>query len=194
MILKSYIVEQDVSVLENYQATLIYGQNNGIKEDIKQKIRDKNNNSQIIIFFEEELLKNKNILFQNIVNESLFNEKKIIFIYEASDKIFDQISKCLEKSTKDITVYLFSENLDKKSKIRNLFEKNKLLAVFPCYEDNERSLINYINKELVNFKGVSGEVVNLIMSNSNMDRKIIQNEMTKIKLFFNEKKINNFYY
>ena len=62
MILKSYIVEQDVSVLENYQATLIYGQNNGIKEDIKQKIRDKNNNSEIIIFFEEEILRNKNIV------------------------------------------------------------------------------------------------------------------------------------
>ena len=189
MILKSYIVEQDVSVLENYQATLIYAQNNGIKEDIKQKIRDKNNNSEIIIFFEEELLKNKNILFQNIVNESLFNEKKIIFIYEASDKIFDQVYECLEKENKNIKINIFSHNLEKKSKLRNLFEKNTNLAIFPCYEDNERTLIAYINKELKEYKGLTGEIVNLIIYNSNTDRRIIKSELVKIKYFFLNKKI-----
>jgi DNA polymerase-3 subunit delta len=189
VILKSYIVEQDVSVLENYQATLIYGQNNGIKEDIKQKIRDKNNNSEIIIFFEEELLKNKNILFQNIVNESLFNEKKIIFIYEASDKIFDQVYECLEKENKNIKINIFSHNLEKKSKLRNLFEKNTNLAIFPCYEDNERTLISYINKELKEYKGLTGEIVNLIIYNSNTDRRIIKSELVKIKYFFLNKKI-----
>ena len=189
MILKSYIVEQDVIVLENYQATLIYGQNNGIKEDIKQKIRDKNNNSEIIIFFEEELLKNKNILFQNIVNESLFNEKKIIFIYEASDKIFDQVYECLEKENKNIKINIFSHNLEKKSKLRNLFEKNTNLAIFPCYEDNERTLIAYINKELKEYKGLTGEIINLIIYNSNTDRRIIKSELVKIKYFFLNKKI-----
>jgi len=189
VILKSYIVEQDVSVLENYQATLIYGQNNGIKEDIKQKIRDKNNNSEIIIFFEEELLKNKNILFQNIVNESLFNEKKIIFIYEASDKIFDQVYECLEKENKNIKINIFSHNLEKKSKLRNLFEKNTNLAIFPCYEDNERTLIAYINKELKEYKGLTGEIINLIIYNSNTDRRIIKSELVKIKYFFLNKKI-----
>tara|TARA_B100000780_G_scaffold258784_1_gene209324 strand:+ start:779 stop:1792 length:1014 start_codon:yes stop_codon:yes gene_type:complete len=189
VILKSYIVEQDVSVLENYQATLIYGQNNGIKEDIKQKIRDKNNNSEIIIFFEEELLKNKNILFQNIVNESLFNEKKIIFIYEASDKIFDQVYECVEKENKNIKINIFSHNLEKKSKLRNLFEKNTNLAIFPCYEDNERTLIAYINKELKEYKGLTGEIINLIIYNSNTDRRIIKSELVKIKYFFLNKKI-----
>jgi DNA polymerase-3 subunit delta len=189
VILKSYIVEQDVGILENYQATLIYGQNNGIKEDIKLKIRDKNNNSEIIIFFEEELLKNKNILFQNIVNESLFNEKKIIFIYEASDKIFDQVYECLEKENKNIKINIFSHNLEKKSKLRNLFEKNTNLAIFPCYEDNERTLIAYINKELKEYKGLTGEIINLIIYNSNTDRRIIKSELVKIKYFFLNKKI-----
>ena len=190
MILKSYIVEQNIRILEGYKATLLYGVNNGIKDDIKSKIKKNRENTEIINFFEEELIANKDILYENFLNTSLFSQKKIILLHNVTDKIFDQISKCLEKNSKDITIYLFSENLDKKSKIRNLFEKDKLLAVFACYEDNERSLINYINKELVDVKGVSGEVVNLIMSNSNMNRKIIQNELTKIKLFFYEKKIN----
>ena len=68
MILKSYIVEQNINILENYQAALVYGENNGIKDDVKNLIREKNKDSEIIIFFEEEILKNKYILFHNIIN------------------------------------------------------------------------------------------------------------------------------
>ena len=190
MILKSYIVEQNIEILKDYQATLIYGQNTGIKNDIKQKLKNKNKNSEIIIFFEEEILKNKNILYQNIVNESLFNENKIIFIHEATDKILNQISECVEEKNKDIKIYIFSDNLEKRSKLRSLFEKDKNLAIFPCYEDNERTLIAYVNKELEGLKGLSGEIINLIISNSNMDRGIIKSELIKIRTFFFEKKIN----
>jgi len=189
VILKSYIVEQNVTVLKDFLATLIYGENKGAIEDIKKKIKDQNIDSEIITFFENDLLKN-NFLYENITNQSLFNKKKIIFIEEASDKIFYQISECLEKENNDIKVYILSNTLEKRSKLRVLFEKNKKLAVFPCYEDNERTLINYINKELKDFRGLTGETINLIISNSNMDRKVIKNELAKIKDFFFEKKIN----
>ena len=190
MILKSYIVEQNIEILKTYQATLIYGQNNGIKDDIKQKLKNKNKSSEIIVFFEEEILKNKNLLYDNIINESLFNEKKTIFIHEVSDKILNQISECLEKENKEIKIYIFSDNLEKKSKLRNLFERSKNLAALPCYEDNERTLIAYVNKELNGYKGLSGEIINSIISNSNMNRSVIKNELIKIKNFFLEKKIN----
>ena len=190
MILKSYIVEQNINILENYQATLVYGENNGIKDDIKNSIKEKNKGSELITYFEEEILKNKDLLFQKIINESLFNEKKIIFIQEASDKIYDLISECLEKEYKTVKIYIFSQNLEKRSKLRSLFEKSIKLSIFPCYEDNERTLITYINKELKEIKGLSGEIVNLIMTNSNMDRRVIKNELIKIKTFFSKKKIN----
>ena len=189
MILKSYIVEQNLEVLKNYQATLMYGENNGIKDDIKEEIRNQNKSSEIITFFEEEILKNKNILYQNIVNESLFVEKKVIFIMEVSDKIINEIMESLQKVNQNIKIYFFSENLEKKSKIRNLFENNKNLAIFACYKDNERTLIDYIYKNLKEFKGLSGEIINLIISNSNMDRRIIKSELIKIKDFFLNKKI-----
>jgi len=80
VILKSYIVEKNIDVLKDYQATLVYGQNSGLKDDIKQALKEKNPSSEIISFFGEEIIKNKNIIYENIVNESLFNEKKIIFI------------------------------------------------------------------------------------------------------------------
>jgi len=190
VILKSYIVEQNIGVLNNYQATLIYGQNDGIKDDIKEIIKRQNIGSEIIIFFEDEIFKNKDILFQNFINESLFHEKKIIFIHQGSDKIYEQLIECLDKKNKDIKIFLFSENLEKKSKIRKLFEKEKNLAILPCYEDGERTLVAYISKELKEFKGLTGEIINLIISNSNMNRKVIKSELIKIKDFFLQKKIN----
>ena len=189
MILKSYIVEQNINVLKNYRATLIYGENSGIMDDIKEEIKNQNKDCEILKFFEPEILK-ENVLYKNIANQSLFAQKKIFFIQQASDKIFNQIVDCLNEKKDDIKIYLFSENLEKKSKIRNLFEKDKTLAAFPCYKDNERTLINFVNKHLKNFSGLSGEIINLIINNSNLDRRIIKNEIIKIKDFFLNKKIN----
>ena len=187
MILKSYIVEQNLDILNDYQAVVIYGENEGIKNNIKIKLKEINKNSEIISFFEDEITKNKNLLYENIANESLFNEKKIIFIQSATDKILNEVIECLEKYNPNTKVYIFSENLDKKSKLRNLFEKEKKLAIFCCYEDNEKILINYINNELNGYKGLTGEIVNFIISNSSLNRKIIQSEIVKIKSFFNNK-------
>jgi DNA polymerase-3 subunit delta len=190
MILKSYIVEQNLDVLNNYQAVLLYGENDGLKEDIKNKLKMHEQGSEIINFFESEIVKKKTILYENIINESLFNENKIIFIQSATDKILNEITESLEKNSKNIKFYIFSDNLDKKSKLRNQFEKGKNIAAFPCYADNERTLINYISKELKNFRGLTGELINIIIANSSLNRKIIQNELVKIKSFFLNKEIN----
>ena len=76
MILKSYIVEKDIKILDKYQAVLLYGENDGIKDDIKSKLKILNKDAEIINFFENEIIKNRNILYENIINESLFSEKK----------------------------------------------------------------------------------------------------------------------
>ena len=190
MILKSYIVEQQPKLLSGYKSVLLYGENEGIKSDVKSKLKDSNKGSEIITFFESEILKNKNILYENIINESLFNERKVIFIHTATDKIFNEISESLTKINNNVKIYIFSDSLDKKSKLRALFEREKYLAIFACYADNERTLINYINKELIGYKGITGELINIIIENSGSNRKIIQNEIVKIKNFFLEKKVN----
>jgi DNA polymerase-3 subunit delta len=192
VILKSYIVEQKIETLNNYRATLIYGENNGVKSDIKEKIKHENKESEIITFFESDILRS-NLLYENVINQSLFSEKKIIFIHEASDKIFDKIKESLEEENIDIKIYLFSGNLEKKTKIRSYFEKGKEVAIFACYEDNERTLMTYIHSELKGFKGVTGEIVNLIIRNSDMDRRVIKNELDKIKIFFKDKQIDKKY-
>ena len=187
MILKSYIIEKDLNILDKYQAVLMYGENEGIKDDVRNELKAKNKNSEIINFFENEIIKNKNILYESINNRSLFSEKKIIFIQFATDKILNEVIESLEKESVDTKIVIIADNLDRKSKLRILFEKEKKLAVFACYQDNDRSLIDYINKELAGYKGVTGELVNMMISNSGSNRKIIQNELLKIKNFFLEK-------
>ena len=189
MILKSYIVEQDVRILNNYRATLIYGENKGIQDDVKEKIKIQGAGSELTTLFESDLLKN-DLLNEKVSNQSLFSTKKIIFIQEVSDKIFDLAQKSLEKENDDVKIFLFANKLEKRSKLRGLFEKDKQLAIIPCYEDNARTLVVYVNDKLKGYKGLSGEITNLIISNSNMDRRVIKNELRKITSYFKQKQIN----
>jgi len=190
MILKSFMVENNIALLEQYEHVLLYGENEGIKEDIKNKIKEKNKDSEIIILFQEEILNNKNILSEQINNSSLFNSKRIIFLHEITDKSFTQIKECIENKKEDVIIYIFSPILEKKSKIRSHFEKDSKLGIIPCYKDNERTLANYVNFKLKGYKGLSPQIVSLIISNSSLDRKIINNEIIKIKSFFTEKNIS----
>lgn len=190
MILKSYIIEKDHSILSKFKSVLMYGENNGIKDDIKEKILKDSKNSEVINLFHEEIYNNKKILDNFISNSSLFSKKKIIFIHEVSDKIFEEIFEALNDLKEDVKIFIFSNQLEKRSKLRAHFEKTKDLGIIACYQDNEITLRNYINSSLITYKGLTPEITNLIMINSNKDRKTIKSEIKKIKSFFNKKLIN----
>ena len=168
----------------------MYGENEGLKDDVKKLIIEKYKDAEIINLFQDEIIKNNNLLFNNLNNNSLFNEKKIFFLYEISDKIFNIIQEVVESKNEDVQIFIFASILDKKSKLRNLFEKKHSLAIIPCYQDNERSLSVYIKTKLNNYKGVTQEIINIIINNSKLDRRIIKNEIIKIKDFFSKKVIN----
>lgn len=80
--------------------------------------------------------------------------------------------------------------LERRSKLRNLFEKEKTLGLIPCYEDNEITLQNYIKNYLKNIKGLNQEIINFIINNSNKSRDKIKNELDKTAVYFMEKEIN----
>ena len=78
-------------------------------------------------------------------------------------------------------VVLNSENLDKKSKLRTLYEKSKDLICVPFYEDNQQSLSIFANKYLQNRNiKLSREILNLIIERSQGDRSNLQNELQKV--------------
>ena len=188
MLYKSYLIEQNFNTLKN-NITLFYGENIGLKKEFKDLIKLNNKNKEIIKFLQDQILKNKNILFKEINNTSLFEKEKIILIDNADDKILETLKEIEDKSD-DIKIYIFSEILEKKSKIRNYFEKSKKYGIVPCYQDNEIGLKKIISNKLIGYEGLTPYNVNLIFENCDFDRSKLLNEIEKIKIFFDKKKID----
>ena len=189
MLYKSYLIEQNFNNLKN-NITLFYGENIGLKREFKDLIKFNNKNKEIIKFPQDQILKNENILFNEINNISLFEREKIIIIDNANDKILETLKE-IEDKTYEIKIYIFSEILEKKSKIRNYFEKSKKYGIVPCYQDNEIGLKKIINNKLKGYEGLTPYNVNLIFENCDFDRSKLLNEIEKIKIFFDKKKIES---
>ena len=188
MIFKSFLVEQNINLLADKNLILFYGENLGLKNDFKKLIKFNAPENRILNFNQEEIIKNQERFMSEISNLSLFEKKKIYFINNCNDKILEFIKEN-EKVVNNKLIYLFSNILDKRSKLRNHFEKLKNIAIIPCYTDNEIAIKKIILNKLKGFKGLSTENVNLIIDNCNFDRVKLNNELSKIKTCFENKNI-----
>jgi len=195
MIIKSYEIKKNkLSILKN-NFFLLYGENLGLKKDIKNfitnEIKLKNGNLEILSLYESEIINNQDNYFNLIYSGSLFSQKKMIIIYESTDKIIDIIKETYKKHSKDIYLIFFSNLLDKKSKLRVFFEKEKNTFCIPCYPDNEKDLTIIAQSELKkNNTTLSRESINLLVEKSNADRNNLRNEIEKIIAYsLNKEKI-----
>ena len=91
MILKSYLVEKNLSLIENYNSVLFYGENIGLKDEMKIALKSKYKGYESISFSEDEIHRNGSLLSDQLNNKSLFNDKKIIFLSQVSEKIKNKI-------------------------------------------------------------------------------------------------------
>ena len=188
MIFKSYIVEENIDLL-NKNLVLFYGENLGLKNQIKTILKSKTK-AEIINLFQDEIIKKPEILFNEILNKSLFENEKNFFINEVDDKILPIIEEIKEKLDTQ-KVFLFSHLLDKKSRIRSSFENSQNAIVVPCYADNEITLKKLLMKKLKDYKGVTNSNLNIILSSCNNDRDKLNNEISKITTYFVNKEINS---
>ena len=187
MIYKSYQIEQNIFNLDK-NLFLFYGENLGLQEDIKNKLINNRKKIEIIKFNQDDILKNQKKFFNEIFNISLFENEKLFFISQVNDKLL-QVIEDLEDKIDSQKLYFFSGLLDKKSKIRNYFEKSNNYGAVACYADNEISIRKLIFERLKGFEGLSGQNINLIIQNSNLDRIKLKNELNKIVSYFQNKKI-----
>lgn len=185
MIYKSYLIEKDINLIKS-NIVLFYGVNIGLKNDFQINIKNKNKDAEIINLYQDEILKNEDLLLKEILNISLFTKRKIFFLHQTNDKFLDLIKE-IETKADDQKIYLFADILEKKSKLRSYFEKSKSLGVVPCYEDNEITLKKIAQQDLDNFKGLSSQILNVILDNSGGNRVRLKNELNKIKSFFYDK-------
>jgi len=136
MILKSFEIKKINQNINNL--ILFYGKNEGLKnEAINILVKDKNNISN---YEEKEILDNENYFIESILSKSLFEENKFIIVKRATDKILKLIEILHLKNLEDTIIIFNSDNLEKKSKLRSLFEKEKKLVCIPFYPDNDQTL------------------------------------------------------
>ena len=187
MILKSYETKK-ININLN-KIVLFYGQNEGFKEEEILKILRINKDKNLTRYDEKQILDNFEIFYNDILSKSLFEKEKIIIINRATDKIVNIITDLLEEDISDISIIINSNILEKKSKLRSLFEKNKKLICVAFYPDSQDILTkltyNFFKENKI---AISQENINLIVNRCNGDRGALKNELNKIEFFVKNKK------
>jgi DNA polymerase-3 subunit delta len=188
MILKSYEIKKINK--NNNHLILFYGKNEGLKNEAFDILIK--NEKNILNYEEKEILDNENNFIENIQSKSLFEQTKLIVIKRVTDKILKIVDIVRLKNLKDTTIILNSDNLEKKSKLRSLFEKGKDLICIAFYPDNEQTLsklaFNFFKDKKIS---ISHSNINLIVNKCSGDRETLINELQKIEYFSkNGRKIN----
>ena len=167
---------------------LFYGENNGHKNEIIKKIFNKKYLENTYRYEENEIINNEEKFFADILSSSFFENEKLIIISRASDKIKVIIEEIIERKVRDLTIILNANILEKKSKLRAYFEKNKETICVPFYADNNQTLSGIVNIFFRENKiPISQESINLIVQRSRGDRQNLSNELEKIKGFIKNK-------
>ena len=189
MILKSYNLEKSLKTLEKYKIFLFYGENEGLKKEIIESNFKNNYPKKTFYYDESEVLNNKSNFFEEILSKSFFENEKLIIISRSTDKITSIIEEILEKKIDDLVLILNSGSLEKRSKLRLLFEKNKEIICIAFYEDNNQTLSSIASQFFRNNKiQISQQAINLIINRCRGDRQNLKNELNKIESFIKNKK------
>ena len=188
MISKYYEIEK-LKNKTNY--FLFYGENEGQKQDVIQANFSKFKKENTYRYSEKDIIENKQVFFENIYSKSFFENEKLILISDVSDKILNLIEEIIQSNINDVVIILIAKRLDKKSKLRSYFEKEKIVLIVPFYEDTPQTLLSIAKKILFENKiNLSSENINLIIERSQGDRINLKNELQKIiNLSQNNKKL-----
>ena len=189
MIIKFYEIRK--INLSLTRSILFYGKNEGFKnQEIKNLIKD---NDEVFTYEEREILNNQNEFLEKVMNKSLFEPKKMIIIKRVSDKIINIINEINQNNLKDTTFILNADNLEKKSKLRMLFEKDRQLVSVAFYPDNQQTLLKLSHEFLEGRSiSISQSDINNIINKCNGDRENLFNDLIKIENYCkNGKKINS---
>ena len=178
MIIKSYEINK--INLVKIKLFLLYGKNEGLKNETTKFLLDYK--SEVLTYDEKELLDNQNEFIENTCTKSLFEPTKKIIVKRASDKILKIVEEIHNKNLDDVKIIINADNLEKKSKLRSFFEKDKNLICIPFYPDNDQTLLkltyNFFKEKKITISSIN---INTIVNKCNGDRENLFNELNKIE-------------
>ena len=168
---------------------LLYGNNEGLIEETIEEILKPILAKNIYNYEEAEILKNIENFKENLLNKSFFENEKLIIIKRISDKFSKIIEEIVTKNIDDLSIILVASSLDKKSKLRVFFEKEKNTICVPFYEDNAQAL-SFLAQKFMRDKSIniSQQLINIIIERAKGDRINLKNELQKIESFSKNKK------
>ena len=186
MIIKSFEISK--KKFDKQNIFLVYGENEDLKSEIVEILKKKL--SGILEKFDEtQVINNKELFYEKLLNQSLFEKEKIIVINRCSEKIYEIIESITERVSSDTKIILNAYSLEKKSKLRNIFEKSSKLIIIPTYKDTSLSLMEIAKKFFNNYKiSISQETINLLVNRCNGDRGHLKSELGKILIYIQDKK------
>jgi len=175
--------------INNYNLYLLHGKNEGLKKATISKITSSYENIETQKFDEKQILENQELFMDEILSSSLFYAEKLVIINQTTDKILKNIEYIYNKKINGLILIINSDFLEKKSKLRNFFEKEKELISVPFYPDTTQTLSFLANKFFKEKKiSISQSNINLIINKCNGDREFLENELSKIEFFLYNKK------
>ena len=179
MIIKYFNLRKSLEKQSNFY--LLYGKNTGLIEDAINKILKPNFSKNIFYYDELEILSNPDSFKEKIYNNSFFENDKLIIISRGSDKLLNIIKELTEKKPEDLKIIIKSDILEKKSKLRNFFEKSNEEIIVPFYEDDHRTLMvlaeNFFKQKKIR---ITPENINFIVKKTMGNRINLDNELEKI--------------
>jgi len=186
MIIKSFELDK---IKIKFRYFLFFGENQGHKNEVIKNIFQNKYKESTYSYEENEIIINRESFFNTILSKSFFENEKLILINRATDKILNIIEELMEKKIEDLIIILNANALEKKSKIRSLFEKSKETVCVAFYEDNFQTLSGITNNFFRTCKvPISQETINLIVQRARGDRLNLNNELVKIKNYLGDKK------
>ena len=179
MIKKSFEINK--LIISKYKIFLLYGKNYGLQNDIVNNFFLKDFSGDIIRYDENDAIIQYDNIISECQNKSLFNEEKLIIISRVTDKILKLINDVVDRNIDKIKIVLKATVLDKKSKLRSLFERGSELLTIPVYEDSLKSLSYLVERFIDKNKiKISKESTNLIVERAKGDRENLKIELNKL--------------
>ena len=191
MIIKTYQLDKLKENQSNFY--LLYGENEGYKNQLIKDILSVGFKDNINRYDESEVINNFDNLITQFTNKSFFEDKKIIIISRATEKINKFFEDIISRNIDDIRIVINAGSLDKKSKLRANFEKKENLICIPFYSDDSLTLGKLANNFFRDKKiSISQETINLLVGRCRGDRENLNNELLKIEIYTkNKKKISS---
>ena len=186
MIVKHFDLKKKIKDKINFY--LLYGQNSGLIEETIDIILKPIFSKNIFYYDEIELLSKADEFKEEIFNKSFFENDKLVIISRATDKILNLIEDIIDSKTEGLKIIIKTSSLDKKSKLRNFFEKKDEAFIIPFYEDTNESLMIIAKKFFYEKKiKISPQNINYIVEKAKGNRINLKNELEKIGNFSHKK-------